>query len=95
MRFSTKIGLSATAAALLIGPLLGAAVFLQTRSVLLDRIVHEEVGIASELMGDIDQVLHKAADELKVIIADGELREFLKSPAEHQEKTHKVMGELE
>ncbi len=95
MRFSTKIVLSATVAALIIGALLGVAVFLQARSVLLDRIVYDQIGVVSELAGDIDQVLQKAGDELKVIVADGELREFLESPEEHREKAHKVSGELE
>jgi signal transduction histidine kinase len=95
MRFSTKIGLSATMAALLVGPLLGAAVFFNARSLLLERIVHEQIKIASGVIAEIDTALLKAFGEMAVISADNFLREFLESPAEHQGQTDTVADELE
>jgi signal transduction histidine kinase len=95
MRFSTKIGLSGTAAALIIGPLLGAAVFFNARSMLLERIVHEQIKIASGVVTEIDTALAKAAGEMNVIAADNFLRDYLESPAEHQETADMVADELE
>ena len=60
MRFASKIGLSAAAAALIIGPLLGAAVFFKARSVLQERIVHEQVQIAAQGHARIDTALYHA-----------------------------------
>jgi signal transduction histidine kinase len=95
MRFSTKIGLSATMAALLVGPLLGAAVFLNARSLLLERIVHEQVKVASGVVAEIDNTLLKASTEMAVIAADNFLREFVESPAEYKERADTVADELE
>ena len=95
MRFATKIGLSATVAALIIGPLLGAAVFFNARSLLLERIVHEQVQIASGVMMEIDNALLRASGEMNVIAADNFLRDYLESSAEHKEQADTVADELE
>ncbi|MDA3971416.1 MAG: HAMP domain-containing protein [Desulfobulbaceae bacterium] len=94
MRFSTKIGLSGAAAALVIGPLLGVSVFLNARSLLLERIVHEQVKIASGVVAEIDNTLLKAAGEMNVIAADNFLREIIESPAEYEARTETVADEL-
>jgi signal transduction histidine kinase len=95
MRFSTKIGLSATMAALILGPLLGVTVFLNARSLLLERIVHEQVKIASGVVAEIDNTLLKATGEMNVIAADNFLREIIESPAEYKERADTVADELE
>jgi signal transduction histidine kinase len=95
MRLSTKIGLSVTMAALLVGPLLGAAVFFNARSLLLERIVHERVLIASGVMAEIDNALLKASGETKVMAADKFLRDYLESPSLYNEQTDKIADELE
>ncbi|MDO9041397.1 MAG: ATP-binding protein [Desulfocapsaceae bacterium] len=95
MRFSTKIGLSTTMAALFVGPLLGIAVFFNARSLLLERIVHEQVKIASGVMAEIDNALLRTAGAMNVIAADNFLREFVEAPAQHKEQTDTVAGELE
>jgi signal transduction histidine kinase len=94
MRFSTKIGISATMAALILGPLLGAAVFLNARSLLLERIVHEQVKIASGVVAEIDNTLLKATGEMNVIAADNFLREIIESPAKYEARTETVADEL-
>ncbi len=95
MRFSTKIGLSGAAAALIIGPLLGATVFFSARSLLLEGIVHEQIQDASGVMAKIDTALAKAAGEMNVMAADNFLRDYLESPAEHKKTTDTVAEELE
>ncbi|MDA3971617.1 MAG: ATP-binding protein [Desulfobulbaceae bacterium] len=95
MRFSTKIGLSGTMAAVIIGPLLGAAVFFNARSLLLERIVYEQVQIASGVMAEIDNALFKAAGQMNVMAADNFLRDYLDSPAEHKGQADTVADELE
>lgn len=81
MKFVTKLGLSAASAALIIGPLLGMAVFFEARSILRERIVHEQVQSASSIMRDIDTAMHRAYLDVSVIAADELLRGFLESPA--------------
>jgi signal transduction histidine kinase len=94
MRFSTKIGLSGAMAALIIGPLLGAAVFFNARSLLLERIVHEQIQNASGVVAEIDTALAKAAGEMNVMAADNFLREIIESPAEFEARIETVADEL-
>jgi hypothetical protein len=60
MRFATKIVLSAVAAALIVGPLLGATVFFEARAVLRQRIMDEAVQSARSVMREIDTAMHHA-----------------------------------
>ena len=94
MRFVTKIGLGAAGTALIIGPLLGTAVFLEARTLLLERIVHEQIQIAAGVMAEIDKVLLDAHVDMNVIAADNFLRDFLESPAEHKGQADMVADEL-
>lgn len=81
MKFVTKLGLSAALAALIIGPVLGAAVFFEARSVLQERIVHEQVQSAGNIMREIDTAMHHAYQDISTIAADELLAGFLESPA--------------
>jgi signal transduction histidine kinase len=80
MRFATKIGLSTVGAALIVGPLLGAAVFFEARSILRERIVDEEVQSARSIMREIDTAMHRAYQDVSMIAADELLREAVESP---------------
>ncbi|MDO8312397.1 MAG: ATP-binding protein [Sideroxyarcus sp.] len=95
MRFATKIGLSAAAAALLIGPLIGAAAFFNARSLLLERIVHEQSQSATKVMESIDSALFDAYGDINMIAADNFLREFLESPVPNKRLADTVVDELE
>jgi signal transduction histidine kinase len=95
MRFATKIGLSAVTAALIIGPLLGAAMFLNARALLLERIVHDQVQIAAGVMEKIDDALSGAHEDIQLIASDKFLREFLESPGAAGERADMVAEELE
>ena len=94
MRFAGKIGLSAVAAALIIGPLLGAAVFYQARTILRERIIQEQVQSAQSIMREIDTALHHAYRDTKTIAADELLAGALESPADRA-KAETVAEELE
>jgi signal transduction histidine kinase len=80
MRFATKIGLSAAAAALIVGPLLGAAVFFEARAVLRERIVDEEIQSAQSIMREVDTAMHHAYQDVSMIAADELLREAVELP---------------
>jgi len=80
MRFATKIGLSAAVAALIIGPLLGAAVFFEARAVLRERIVDDEVQSARSIMREVDTAMHHAYQDVSMIAADELLREAVEFP---------------
>ena len=80
MRFATKIGLSAAVAALIIGPLLGAAVFFEARAVLQERIVDDQVQSARSVMREIDSALNHAYQDVSMIAADELLREAVEFP---------------
>ena len=95
MRFASKIGLSAALAALIIGPLLGTVVFLDARSLLLERIVHEQAQIATGVMEKIDHTLLMAYEDMKLITADNFLREYLEAPSVNGERNAMVADELE
>lgn len=95
MRFATKIGLSVAATALIIGPLLGAAMFLNARALLLDRIVHEQARIAAGVMEKIDHTLSMAYGDIGLVTADNFLREFLESPLVNQERADAIADELD
>ncbi|MBZ0094325.1 MAG: HAMP domain-containing protein [Sulfuricella sp.] len=94
MKFVTKLGLSAASAALIIGPLLGTAVFFEARSVLQERIVNEQVQSAKSVMREIDTAMHRAYLDVSVIAADELLRGFLESSADRPEESM-VAEELE
>lgn len=95
MRFATKIGLSVAATALIIGPLLGAAMFLNARALLLDRIVHEQARIAAGVMEKIDHTLSMAYGDIGLVTADNFLREFLESPLVNEARADAIADELE
>lgn len=95
MRFGTKLGLSAVTAALIIGPLLGTAMFLGARTLLLERIVHDQVQIAAGVMEKIDAALSGAQNDVRLIASDKFLREFLESPGAAGERADMVADELE
>ncbi|MFA5170211.1 MAG: ATP-binding protein [Sulfuriferula sp.] len=80
MKFATKIGLSAAVVSLVVGPLLGAAVFLEARSLLQEHIVHEQVQIATGIMREIDTALYRAYLDTSMIAADELLREAVENP---------------
>ncbi|MDR3390706.1 MAG: ATP-binding protein [Sulfuriferula sp.] len=82
MKFAVKIGLSATALSLIVGPLLGAAVFLEARSLLQDHIVHEQVQNATSIMREIDTTMYRAYLDVSMIAAD----ELLRDAVEHPQK---------
>ncbi len=94
MRFATKIGLSAAVAAIIIGPLLGVAVFYQARAPLQERIVHEQVQIAVQVMRELDYALSTAKGQINVIASDNFLREYLASPLTNEEMADTVANEL-
>jgi signal transduction histidine kinase len=95
VRFATKIGLSAAAAALIIGPLLGAVMFLNARALLLERIIDEQLQRAAAVMGEIDQTLATAYADMNVIAADNFLREILESASVGERQAGMVADELE
>jgi signal transduction histidine kinase len=80
MRFATKIGLSAIAAALIVGPLLGVAVFFEARAVLREHIVDEAVQSARSIMREIDSAMHHAYQDVGMIAADELLRDAVEFP---------------
>jgi signal transduction histidine kinase len=80
MRFATKIGLSAAVLALIIGPLLGAAVFFEARSVLREHLVDKEIQSARSIMREIDSALNNAYQDVSMIAADELLREAVELP---------------
>lgn len=80
MRFATKIVLNAVAAALVVGPLLGATVFFEARSILRKHIVDEEVQSARSVMREIDSAMHHAYQDVGMIAADALLREAVEHP---------------
>ncbi|MEN6585271.1 MAG: ATP-binding protein [Sulfuricella sp.] len=94
MRFATKIGLSAAAAALVIGPLLGAAVFFKARAVLQEHIIHEQVQVARGVMREIDTAMHHAYQDVSTIAADELLAGFFENPDDSARKSM-VAEELE
>ncbi len=80
MKFATKLGLSAASAALIVGPLLGAAVFFEARSALQERIEHEQVQSATSVMREIDTAMYRAYLDATMIAADDLLREAVEHP---------------
>lgn len=80
MKFATKIGLSAAAISLIVGPLLGAAVFLEARSSLQQHIVREQVQSATSVMREIDTAMYRAYLDTGMIAADDLLREAVEHP---------------
>ncbi|BCB27458.1 hypothetical protein SKTS_23440 [Sulfurimicrobium lacus] len=94
MRFASKIGLSAAAAALLIGPLLGAAVFFKARAVLQEHIIHDQVRSAGSVMREIDTAMHHAYQDVRAIAADELLAGFLEFHADSS-RERMVEEELE
>lgn len=80
MKFATKIGLSAAAISLIVGPLLGAAVFLEARSALQQHIVREQVQSATSVMREIDTAMYRAYLDVGMIAADDLLREAVEHP---------------
>jgi len=80
MKFATKIGLSAAAVSLIVGPLLGAAVFLEARSLLQERIMLEQVQSATSVMREIDTAMYRAYLDVSMIAADELLREAVEHP---------------
>ncbi|OYY74079.1 MAG: hypothetical protein B7Y40_06590 [Gammaproteobacteria bacterium 28-57-27] len=80
MKFVTKLGLSAASAALIIGPLLGTAVFFEARSVLQERIIYEQVLSARSVMREIDTAMYNAYQNVSTIAADELLAGYLESP---------------
>ncbi len=94
MRFANKIGLSAATAALIIGPLLGAAVFFQARFILQERIIQEQVQSARGIMREIDTAMYHAYQGVSTIAADELLAGFLESPS-NRAMERMVADELE
>ncbi len=94
MRFASKLGLTAIAAALIIGPLLGAAVFLNARSILEQRIVSDQVADARQIMREIDTALYRGYNDVRMIAADELLREYVESPG-NPEQRKMVAEEME
>lgn len=94
MRFAGKIGLMAATAALIIGPLLGAAVFLQARAQLEERIVHEQVQEAARVLEEIDKALLKGRADITVIASDNFLRRYLDTPSASAGMADAVADEL-
>jgi signal transduction histidine kinase len=93
VRFATKIGLSTVAMALIVGPLLGVAVFFEARSVLREHIVDEAVQSARSIMREIDSAMHHAYQDVSMIAADALLRDAVEHP---QTPVHaRLMDELE
>jgi signal transduction histidine kinase len=80
MKFAVKIGLSATALSLIVGPLLGAAVFLEARSLLQDHIVHEQVQNATGIMREIDTAMYRAYQDVRLLAAGELLRNLVENP---------------
>jgi signal transduction histidine kinase len=95
MRFAAKIGLSAVATALIIGPLLGAAMFLDARSLLLERIVHDQARAAAGVMEKIDRTLSVAYGDMHVIASDDFLRKFLELSSLDEGLADMVSDEVE
>jgi hypothetical protein len=94
MRFATKIGFSAVAAALIIGPLIGAAAFFEARSLLLERIVYEQAQIAATVMEEVDSALLAAYEDINIIAADNAMREFLEFPSVNKGRADSITDEL-
>ena len=82
MKFVTKLELSVASAALIVGPLLGAAVFFEARSILQERIVHEQIQSAGSVMREIDTAMHHAYQDISSIAADELLAGALEFPAD-------------
>jgi signal transduction histidine kinase len=80
VRFSSKIGLSATVAAVVFGPLIAVVVFLEARSLLLERIVNEQVESALVVMDRINHTLFMASEDMQLMAADNFLVEYLDTP---------------
>ncbi|MCL7488371.1 MAG: ATP-binding protein [Desulfobulbaceae bacterium] len=96
MRFASKIGLSTAAAALIIGPLLGAALFFKVRSVLQEHITQDQVQSASSVMREIDTAMYRAYLDVSMIAADELLREAVEHPQNPvQEQLEEEMEERE
>ncbi len=95
MRFATKIALSIAGAGLIIGPVLGASVFLEARSLLLERIVKEQAQVATTVMEKIDHTLFMAYADMKMIAADNFLRESLEAPSVTKGDADTVADKLE
>ncbi len=93
MRFSTKLGLIAGLSALILGPLLGASIFLYARAILQERIAHEQVETARHIMREIDTALSRAYRDASMIAADELLGEYLAAPA-GEARTDIVTDEL-
>lgn len=94
MRFASKLGIVGAAAALIIGPLLGAAVFLLARTQLQEGIVQTQVQVAARVMGEIDNALRNGQGDVEVIAADNFLREYLEAPSAHRAMADTVADEL-
>ncbi len=65
---------------LIVGPLLGATVFLEARSLLKEHIVHEQVQTATSIMREIDTAMYRAYLDTSMIAADELLREAVEHP---------------
>jgi signal transduction histidine kinase len=94
MRFATKIGLSTAAGALIIVPLLGAAVFFNVSSVLQEHITQDQILSASSVMREIDTAMYRAYLDVSTIAADELLREAVEYPQNQgQERLKKKLEE--
>lgn len=78
---------------MILGPLLGASIFFYARSILQERIAHEQVEIARHIMREIDTALSRAYRDVSMIAADELLGEYLASP-DRDAKTDIVTDEL-
>ncbi|WP_189836643.1 ATP-binding protein [Sulfuriferula sp. AH1] len=95
MKFATKIGLSAAAISLIVGPLLGAAVFLEARSLLQEHIVREQMQTATSVMREIDIAMYRAYMDISMIAADELLQEAVESTQIRASAKAKLAKELE
>ena len=79
MKFSTKLILSGVIAAIIAVTLLSFSVFYQSRAILKDRIVIDQLELARHTMDEIDRVLYNAYQDIRLIGEDESLEEFLES----------------
>jgi len=96
MRLAPKLGLSAVAAAALAGVLLWVMVFTEIRSVLQERAVAQEIVVANRLMYDVDHALALAGRDLRIIVEDEFLAEYLTASEDTRKQRRALLApELE
>ncbi len=85
MKFSSKLIITVIAIALIVAPLFSVGVFFYARAILLERIVDTQLELATHQMDEIDRVLYKAYQDIR-LIAEDELLELVFEKGQLPEK---------